>query len=70
VIWPVGTVCEIRPAYSMDSGIRDNHDDLTWCEAVVVRGDDATGDVLVDVRGKGEAWVHHLRLKPVGGGDR
>lgn len=62
---PAGTVCEVRPGYSMTSGLREVYDAIAGCEAVVVRY--SGEDVLVEVRGIGEVWVRHARLKRVGG---
>lgn len=57
-----GMRVEIRPAYSMDTGRRDHFDEFASCEAVVVR-DSGLGDVLVDIKAKGEAWIARSRLK-------
>lgn len=57
-----GTICEIGPAFSMDSGRRDHYDEWTGCEAQVLRvGRD--GDVLVYINTIGDVWVNAARLR-------
>jgi hypothetical protein len=58
----VGSVCEVLPAYSSESGCRDIFDSVTGCRADVLRID-SSGDVLVDVPAMGEHWLHIGRLK-------
>ena len=55
---------EISRPYSMESGIRDGHDEYAGCECVVrdVRGFDA----LVVIKGsREEVWLPVARLRPL-----
>ena len=60
-----GERCEIRPAYSSETGQRDIWDDIAGCEAEVIR--DAGGqEVLVQIRAGDETWIARGRLRLLG----
>lgn len=60
----VGSICEILPGYSSETGERSIFDDLTGCQAQVlsIRND---GDVEVFVLNMGEYFINSGRLKRI-----
>ncbi len=61
----VGSLVEIRPGYSQDTGQSDSWDEWAGCCGVVI-GFLSEVDALVEIKGTGaEAWLPTRRLKVV-----
>lgn len=63
-----GTLCEVRPAFSQESGRCDHHDEYAGVEAEVLEASRPGLDALVWVKSIGEVWISRSRLRRIGGG--
>jgi hypothetical protein len=60
----IGSVCEIREAYNMDTGRNDLMDEYSHCVCEVEEFSSSGEDALVWIKGTGvEVWIPFVRLK-------